>query len=208
MQRGKARKLKSKDTYTPLLHGNAIRSALSTASLSRPQVVDGRVTSSPRAFSAKADQTHETAAATPVLVPCAWVRAPCIEGTAPSAALCEAPTSSARSAARLGVITAGQLPAFAENDRLRGQCWPASLAVGGSSAHLAGARSTRSWLSSQANRSGGVPEQSRHAAPAGSCFLDERGHRGACLRQIALNADMTALALQHRPQRSGRSGGI
>ena len=88
------------------------------------------------------------------------------------------------------------------------QCWPASFAVGGSSAHLAGARSTRSWLSSQANRSGGVPEQSRHAAPAGSCFLDERGHRGACLRQIALNADMTALALQHRPQRSGRSGGI
>jgi len=64
-------------------------------------------------FSAKADQMHETAAAAPVLVPCAWVRAPGIEGPAPSAALCEAPTSSARSAARLGVITAGQRRAFA-----------------------------------------------------------------------------------------------
>ena len=62
---------------------------------------------SPRAFSAKADQTHETAAAAPVLVPCAWVRAPCIEGPAPSAALCEATASSARSPPFLGVITAG-----------------------------------------------------------------------------------------------------
>ena len=43
MQRGKARKLKSKDTYTPLLHGNAIRSALSTAIA---VVADGRVTKS------------------------------------------------------------------------------------------------------------------------------------------------------------------
>eukprot|EP01046_Picozoa_sp_COSAG06_P030054 COSAG06_NODE_2834_length_6204_cov_12.577396_1_plen_184_part_00 len=108
--------------------------------------------------------------------------------------------------------SASSLPASgakaAHCQALAEQCWPASFAAGGRSAHLAGARSTRSWLSSQANRSGGVPEQSRHAAPAGSCFLDERGHRGACLRQIALNADMTALALQHRPQRSGRSGGI
>ena len=74
--------------------------------LSRPQWLMGE--SSPRAFSAKADQMHETAAAAPMLVPCAWVRAPCIEGPAPSTALCEAPTSSARSAASLGVITAGQ----------------------------------------------------------------------------------------------------
>ena len=79
--------------------------------LSRPQVVDGRVVT--KSFQRKSDQTHETAAAAPVLVPCAWVRAPCIEGPAPSAALCEAPTSSARSAARLGVITAGQRRAFA-----------------------------------------------------------------------------------------------
>ena len=43
MQRGKARRLKSKDTYTPLLHGNAIRSALSTAIA---VVADGRVTKS------------------------------------------------------------------------------------------------------------------------------------------------------------------
>jgi len=107
MQRGKARKLKSKDTYTPLLHGNAIRSALSTAIA---VVADGRVTKS---FQRKADQMHETAAAAPMLVPCAWVRAPGIEGSAPSAALCEAPTSLARSAARLGVITAGQRRAFA-----------------------------------------------------------------------------------------------
>ena len=64
--------------------------------------------SSQESFSGKASQAHETAASAPVLVPCAWVRAPLIEGPAPSAALCEAPTSSACSAASLGVITAGQ----------------------------------------------------------------------------------------------------
>ena len=64
--------------------------------------------SSQESLSGKASQAHETAASAPVLVPCAWVRAPLIEGPATSAALCEAPTSSACSAASLGVITAGQ----------------------------------------------------------------------------------------------------
>jgi hypothetical protein len=63
------------------------------------------------------------------------VRPPSIGGTAPSAARCEA------TAASLGAITADRRR---ENDRLRGQCWPASLTVRARPAHLAGARTTQS----------------------------------------------------------------
>jgi hypothetical protein len=38
-------------------------------------------------------------------------------------------------------------------------------------------------------------------------FFDEHGHRGPCVRQMTLNADITPLALQHRRQQSGRPCG-
>ena len=83
--------------------------------------------SSPRDASAsdaaEASQAHETAAAAPVLVPCAWVRAPCIEGPAPSAALCEATTSSARSPPSLDVITAGHRRSSARLARVSRPAW-------------------------------------------------------------------------------------
>jgi hypothetical protein len=66
--------------------------------------------------------------------------------------------------------------------RLRGQCWPASRAAGGRPALLAGARSTRTRVSSQAARSDGCPEQSQRAAPMRSCFstrLQRRASHGA-----------------------------
>jgi hypothetical protein len=46
-------------------------------------------------------QTHVTAATAPLLMPPAWVRAGSIEGPVPSAALCEATTSAARSPSSL-----------------------------------------------------------------------------------------------------------
>ena len=66
--------------------------------------------------------------------------------------------------------------------RLRGQCWPASLAGSGRSAHLASVRSTRTWRSSQAERSGRCPENTQRAAPLRSYFLRPlagRASRGA-----------------------------
>ena len=63
--------------------------------------------------------------------------------------------------------------------RLRGQCWPAFLAGGGRSEHLAGARSARSKPSSRTERSGRCREKIQRAAPMRSCFLRPTGRRAA-----------------------------
>ena len=74
---------------------------------------------------------------------CAPVRPGSIEAPAPSAALCEATTSAARSTPSLGVKTAvfsprkSQLTTLAWFPR---PVWPHALAAGGTSAHLAATR--------------------------------------------------------------------
>jgi hypothetical protein len=55
-----------------------------------------------------AGQTARKTATAPLEVRPAQVRAPSIDGPVPAAALCQATASSARSPARLGVITASQ----------------------------------------------------------------------------------------------------
>jgi hypothetical protein len=115
----------------------------------------------------------------PLLVAPPQVRAPSIEGPALPAALCEATASSARSPMSLGAITAhlGAITARPSPEALRGQCWPASLAVGGSLAPLAGARSTQTQPPSHTARSGRCPERSQRAAPTRSRFLCPTGRR-------------------------------
>ena len=161
-----------------------------------------------RLFSGKADPAHETAATAPLLVACAWVRAPSIEGPPPSAALCEAPTSSARSAASLGVITAGQRRE--------------SGALSGSGGAVLAGFLRCGW---QVGASGRCEKHPIMALEPGKPLrrgpLSRAGTRargqllfGRAWTQRRVPAPdcaerrMTALALQHRPQRSGRSGGI
>jgi hypothetical protein len=128
----------------------------------------------------------------PLLVPRAQVRAPSIEGTAPSAALCEATAPSARGPARLGVGTAGHPPSFC--------CfWRASAASAGRLRALQVA-GRRFWL---------VREAPKHA-----CRARQRARTGALSRASAprpcaaafrhdfSDARVTAL---HRPNQSSRA---
>ena len=78
---------------------------------------------------------------------------------------------------------------------LRGPCWPPVLANGGRSALLAGARSTRSWSSSQAEPSERCAEQCQRAAPVRSRFSRPgrfNALRGQKPTQLRLSAHPTA----------------
>jgi hypothetical protein len=142
-----------------------------------------------------ADQTARKTATAPLEVRPAQVRAPSIDGPVPAAALCEATASSARSPARLGVITASRGAFGPHWQPLRGPCWPPVLANGGRSALLAGARSTRSWSSSQAEPSERCAEQCQRAAPVRSRFSRPgrfNALRGQKPTQLRLSAHPTA----------------
>ena len=103
-------------------------------------------------------------------MPPAWVRAGSIEGPVPSAALCEATTSAARSPSSLGVITASHRRFFKALDTLfeRGVC---GCARQGWQVSASGREA-----SNDSSRARQQSPQCQRAAPPRSYFFDRGWH--------------------------------